>query len=144
MIDPATKFHRGCSILFINDRLEVLLLLRDDIPSIPYPNMWDIPGGHVEPGETPFACIIREMKEEMDLDLTGHRLFARTEFSDRIEYTFWKHANLDIDRINLTEGQRLGWFSENQARNTRLAYGFNQITDRFFDERPFDLYRIES
>jgi len=137
MIYPEKEPRRGCSILFINDHLEVLLLLRDDIPTIPYPGMWDIPGGHVEPGETSSACIVREMKEEMDLDLTGHQLFARIEFPDRIEYTFWKHVNLDIDRIHLTEGQRLAWFSESKARITRLAYGFNRIIDRFFNERPF-------
>ena len=132
MIDFAKESRRGCSILFINDHQEVLLLLRDDIPTIPYPGMWDIPGGHVEPGETPSACIAREMKEEMGIDLTGHRLFACTEFSDRTEYTFWKHANLDLDRIYLTEGQRLCWFSEPRARSIRLAYGFNRIIDRFF------------
>lgn len=137
MIGPIPVYPRGCSILFINHRLDVLLLLRDDNPVIPYPGMWDIPGGHVEPGETPFACIIREMKEEIGLDLAGHRLFVRTEFPDRIEYTFWKHADLDIDRIYLTEGQRLCWFSESDARDMRLAYGFDRIIDRFFDERPF-------
>jgi len=132
MIDPLIETSRGCSILFINDRGEVLLLLRDDIPTIPYPGMWDIPGGHVEPNETPSACIVREMKEEMGIDLTGHLLFACIEFSDRIEYTFWKHANLEINRIHLTEGQCLAWFSEFKARNIRLAYGFNRIIDRFF------------
>jgi 8-oxo-dGTP diphosphatase len=139
MIDPEKESHRGCSILFINDHMEVLLLLRDDIPTIPYPGMWDIPGGHVEPNETPSACIVREMKEEMGIDLTGHRLFARTEFSDRIEYTFWKCANLDLDCIHLTEGQRLGWFSKPRAHSIRLAYGFNWIIDRFFNERPFEM-----
>ena len=142
MIDRNRKTLRGCSILFINDHLEVLLLLRDDIPTIPYPNMWDMPGGHVEPNETPFACIVREMKEEMDLELTGYRLFARTEFFDRIEYTFWKHANLDIDRIQLSEGQCLGWFSELKIRTIRLAYGFNRIVDQFFSERPFGMNKI--
>lgn len=130
---------RGCSILFINGHREVLLLLRDDISTIPYPGMWDIPGGHVDAGETPYGCIVREMKEEMGIDLAGHRLFARTEFSDRIEYTFWKPAQLNIDHIDLTEGQRLGWFSESEARDTRLAYEFNRIIDRFFIERPFEI-----
>ena len=139
MINPLKEPCRGCSILFINDRREVLLLLRDDISTIPYPGMWDIPGGHVEPNETPFECIVREMKEEMGLDLAGHRLFARTEFYDRIEYTFWKHVSLDLDHIHLTEGQCLAWFSESKARNTSLAYGFNRIIDRFFNGRPYEI-----
>ena len=129
--------RKGCSIIFVNDQKQVLLFLRDNIPDIPYPNMWDIPGGHVENGETPEQCIIREMKEEMDLDLDGFRLFTVKEFPDRREYTFWKKANLDIGRIRLTEGQRLKWFTEDEAKRTELACGFNEIIEEFFRKDPF-------
>ncbi|GMQ79629.1 MAG: hypothetical protein BMS9Abin03_055 [Thermodesulfobacteriota bacterium] len=42
--------RKGTSIIFVNDKKQVLLLLRDDKPGIPYPNMWDVPGGHVDEG----------------------------------------------------------------------------------------------
>jgi 8-oxo-dGTP diphosphatase len=129
--------RKGCSIIFVNDQSQVLLFLRDNIPDIPYPNMWDIPGGHVEKSESPEACIIREMKEEMDLDLDDFQLFSVTEFADREEYTFWKKANLDIRQIRLTEGQRLKWFTENEAKGTELACGFNEIVENFFQRAPF-------
>jgi 8-oxo-dGTP diphosphatase len=45
--------RQGCSILFVNDQEQILLLLRDDLETIPCPNTWDLPGGHVEIGETP-------------------------------------------------------------------------------------------
>ena len=32
---------------------------------------------------------------------------------------------------NLHEGQELKWFTESEARNTQLAYGFNEIVDDF-------------
>jgi 8-oxo-dGTP diphosphatase len=99
--------------------------------------MWDIPGGHVEDGETPEQCIVREMKEELDLTLNQFELFSVKEFDDRIEYTFWKKANLDIETISLNEGQQLKWFTENEAKNTKLAYGFNEIVDDFFKKGPF-------
>ena len=129
---------KGCGILFVNDRKQILLFLRDDNKSIPYPNMWDIPGGRVEEGETPQECIVREMKEEMNLDLEGFQLFGVREFGDRTEYTFWRKASLDIEKIQLQEGQRLKWFTESEAEEVELAFGFNELVRDFFDEAPFD------
>ena len=129
--------RRGSSIIFINSQREILLFLRDDIPHIPFPNIWDLPGGHVEPDETPEECIVREMKEEMGLDIKDCQLFSVIEFDDRTEYTFWQKANLDLDKIELTEGQCLKWFTENEAKSTELASGFNQIVEDFFKELPF-------
>jgi 8-oxo-dGTP diphosphatase len=31
----------------------LIIYLRDDKPDIPFPNHWDLIGGHVEEGETP-------------------------------------------------------------------------------------------
>jgi len=131
--------RKGTSIIFVNDQRKVLLLLRDDKPTIPYPNMWDVPGGHVDDGETPEQCIVREMKEEMDLTLDEFERLSVMEFTDRVEYTFWKRVNLDIEKIDLREGQRLRWFTELEARNSKLAYGFNEIIDDFFKKAPFFL-----
>ncbi len=125
--------RQGTSIIFVNDKNQILLFLRDDKLDIIYPNMWDVPGGHVEPDETPEECIIREMKEEMDIDLKDFHLLCVKEFDDRIEYTYWKHANLNIDEINLMEGQCLKWFTREQAKNTELAYGFNEIVEEFYN-----------
>lgn len=130
--------RKGSSIIFVNDKRQVLLLLRDNIPNIPYPNMWDLPGGHVETNETPEHCIVREMKEELNLTLDQFDLFSVDEFEDRIEYTFWKRVNFDINQVKLNEGQRIKWFSESAARDTELAYGFNQIVANFFNQWPLE------
>ena len=129
--------RRGSSIIFVNDRGQILLLLRDNKPDLPYPNMWDVPGGHVEADESPETCIMREMKEEMDLALDEFELFSKVEFKDRIEYTFWAKTDLSIDEIKLTEGQKLQWFTRDEAKQTQLAYGFNEIVEKFYSNAPF-------
>ena len=91
----------------------------------------------MEQGETAAQCIVREMKEEMGLDLAGFELFSVKEFSDRIEHTFWKAADLNIDEISLQEGQCLKWFAEEEAKATTLAYGFNEIVADFYAKRLF-------
>ena len=54
--------------LFCGDKL--LTILRDDKASIPWPNMWELPGGGSEGDESPFECVAREVDEELGVYLT--------------------------------------------------------------------------
>ena len=59
----------GCKIaLFCGDKL--LTILRDDKSNIPYPNMWELPGGGREGDESSFECAAREVYEELGIHLT--------------------------------------------------------------------------
>ncbi|AYF78166.1 NUDIX domain-containing protein [Nocardia yunnanensis] len=128
--------REGTQILMINAHDEVLMYLRDDFPHIPYPNMWAIPGGMLEAGETPHDCVIREIKEEMDIALDPNRVVhAMTHERDfGIEHSYATRIELDIEAITLTEGQRLKWFTRDEAAATRLAYADNQVIEEFFEE----------
>ncbi|MDH0747059.1 NUDIX hydrolase [Pseudomonas sp. GD03842] len=48
---------------------QLLIYQRDDKPSIPWPGLWDLPGGGREHDETPEACALREAYEEFGLAL---------------------------------------------------------------------------
>lgn len=58
----------GCKIALLCDG-RLLTILRDDFPTIPWPNMWELPGGGREGEETPFECVQREVFEEFGLKL---------------------------------------------------------------------------
>lgn len=49
----------------------LLTYLRDEMPGLPFPAMWDLPGGGAERGESPRACALRETFEEFGLTLDG-------------------------------------------------------------------------
>ena len=59
----------GCKIALICEG-QILTILRDDKETIPYPNMWDLPGGGREGNETPFECVAREVYEELSIQLS--------------------------------------------------------------------------
>jgi 8-oxo-dGTP diphosphatase len=60
----------AAGVLF-RDRAGAVLLVK---PS--YKDGWDIPGGYVEPGESPRRAAAREIEEELGLTTTVGRLLA--------------------------------------------------------------------
>ena len=74
----------GCKIaLLCDDRL--LTILRDDKASIPYPNMWELPGGGCEGEETPFECVQREVFEELGLKLEETAIVWAKEYQGMLD-----------------------------------------------------------
>ena len=123
----------GAGILLINSNNEILMLLRDDKLNISFPNMWDIPGGHVEPGEIPKATVEREMLEEMDLKIGDINLFKTYESEELTDHVFWKRINLQPEKIDLKEGQRIAYFSRDQLFRMKLAFDYNKVIEEFYN-----------
>jgi 8-oxo-dGTP diphosphatase len=62
----------GVNVLLIKNNK---LLLGTRLNAI-HAGTWGAPGGHLEAGETPTTCAIREVKEETDLDLVNVELLT--------------------------------------------------------------------
>ena len=67
LLDSRMDFQ-GCKIALICDG-QILTILRDDKPTIPWPNLWELPGGGREGNESPFECVAREVYEELGIHL---------------------------------------------------------------------------
>ena len=68
LLDSRIDFT-GCKIALICDG-QILTILRDDKEDIPWPNMWELPGGGREGDESSFECVAREVYEELNIQLS--------------------------------------------------------------------------
>ena len=60
------------AIALINDKGEILLAQRPAHKSLP--GSWEFPGGKVEKDESPEQALVREIKEELDIDISAEHL----------------------------------------------------------------------
>ena len=142
MEEVRAKQPGGTGILFVDLHQRVLLFLRDQKPGIPYPNCWDIPGGHMEAGETPEQCIRREMREEIGEIIPSPIYFRRYESAGMTHHIFWQFPSFDPAKVKTAEGRGSDWFNERQLREfpaEQIAFDFKQILVDFFDAKPFRL-----
>ncbi len=125
----------GAGIILLNRNNEVLLLLRDNKIDIPFPNMWDIPGGKVEEGESPEQALRREMMEEMSINNLGEiKLFKILTSENITDNIFWKRLDLNPGEIDLKEGQIIEYFDLERIRKTKLAFNYNEVLESFYSE----------
>ncbi|MCH8489929.1 MAG: NUDIX hydrolase [Oceanicaulis sp.] len=54
--------------------------LRDQKHGIPFPGLWDLPGGGREGQESPVECVIREVEEEFGLRIAPDRVRQLTRY----------------------------------------------------------------
>lgn len=66
---------------------KVLTTLRDDIPVIPFPNTWDLPGGGREDNETPYECMAREVYEELGIRVAREDVFWMRIYEGMVDPT---------------------------------------------------------
>ncbi|MEQ4306232.1 NUDIX hydrolase [Plantactinospora sp. B6F1] len=119
---PMATPRVAAGALFFDDEGRVLLVKPD------YKNHWDIPGGYVEPGESPRAACIREVREELSLAIeVGPMLVVdwapALNEGDKILFIFdaGTLSSDDQQRITFPDGELTEW--RFVGRDDLSAYG---------------------
>jgi len=110
-------FHNSAHVWIYNSKGEIMLQLRaKDKDS--FPGLWDISvAGHTDSGEKPVESAVREMKEEIGLDVTAEQLefVGIKKFSQPIINTDWYENEFgyiyfykfdgDINELSMPDGE---------------------------------------
>lgn len=107
------KINRNYSgIIIENPQGKLLFQLRDNKKGLPHANKWSLFGGGIEPEESPVQAIVREVREELGLDIIPQnlRLLLRKKTKRERRYVFYYKLKENPARFKLREGQRFEFF----------------------------------
>ena len=110
------------SIALVNNENEILLSKRPEKKHLS--GFWEFPGGKVEEGETPEKALIREVKEELNIDI-NNKCIAPLSFSEFDYNNFQLLLLLYIcrrwDGVPMSmENNKLEWVKPNMLRDYKM------------------------
>ena len=100
------KIIRVAAGIIGNDKGQVLIGERKDM------DFWEFPGGKCEYGENPFACLVRELSEELSFDLKASSKetdFLAEYISEREDYDlviYFYMLKIDCDFPSASDSHR--------------------------------------
>jgi|SRR3989338_7368352 len=124
---------KGVSIILYNGN-RILMQHRDDKKEISYPDHWGMFGGHAEDGEEPEDCLIRELKEELELEIESPKMLDSFDCPDtgRTEYIFSYEIGMNTGNLQLNEGQEMAFLSVEEMRKKRIVPWHLPVIKKFF------------
>ncbi|MBK8855235.1 MAG: (deoxy)nucleoside triphosphate pyrophosphohydrolase [Saprospiraceae bacterium] len=101
-----------CGVIVDTDK--VLCVQRSE--SMTLPLKWEFPGGKIEQGETLEECLIRELKEELNIEVS---------IKEKLSNSYFNYCNFEInlipfickflgDKISLNEHKDFLWLPYNE------------------------------
>ena len=99
------------------------------------------PGGHVEPGESFAASVVREVKEETGLEISNVQLCGIKQYVpengienyDRYIVLLYRTSTFSGVLKSSEEG-KVFWIERSELKNYPLPHGFEWMVDVFEDE----------
>lgn len=90
-----------------------------------YPDVWDFPGGHIDPGETPEDAVARELAEELAITVEPPSAPPAHEIhTDTFDMRIWLFDSWTGTPANVApeEHDAISWFTVDELDGLDLAH----------------------
>ena len=130
------QFEVAACLLFDKNG-KLLIYLRDDKPGISFPNHWDLFGGIMEEGETPEQTLVRELKEEIGIELKEFHFYKtfdciEGDIRPNRKYIYYAQINYLPEDLKLLDvGQRIVGIDLSERSNYPFANILFDIVEDF-------------
>ncbi len=122
------KFSVGAFAIILDENRRVLLCHRTD------KDLWNLPGGGLEEGETPWEGVLREVKEEVGVEARVEKLIGVYYKSQKDEFIFSFLCSVVSGDLTLTnEADKIEYFELNKIPENMVGKQLERIKDYFAD-----------
>ena len=97
-----------------------------------YKDGWEIPGGKLEPGETPEECIVREIREELATEVRAEHILGVVDY-DYPSFHLTMHCILCTivsGKLQLLEHEAAKWVNKKTLRSVDWLPADQLILDK--------------
>lgn len=118
-----------------NENNEVLICKRAVGSSMG--GLWEFPGGKLEENETYEECVVRECKEELEVEICPIGIFAKTEYQypDRyIKFTFF-NAKIQSGMPKKNVHDDIRWVKYGELNSFEFCPADMEIIEKLIQQR---------
>lgn len=126
------EIRNSVNLIITNEENKILLVRRSDNKEVEQ-GMWSIPGGRVEKNEAFEDALLREIREELGVDILEYAYF-KSYFIGGLDpiIAVYFHGKINSNTIIINhEASSYSWFKEKDIHSLTLAFNQTQVLTDF-------------